>query len=64
MQLFWWFVSVLSRVRNQASLCGHVVEKVVLEQDLFEALRPSPVTVIRPTLRTQSFAYHRRYISY
>jgi len=31
MQQFWRFVSVLSRVRSQASLCGFVVDKVVLE---------------------------------
>jgi len=58
MQQFRRFVSVLSRVRPQASLCGFVVDKVVLEQDLLEVLRSSPVTVIRPTLHTQSFVYH------
>jgi hypothetical protein len=31
MQQFRRFVSVLSRVRSQASLCGFVVDKVVLE---------------------------------
>jgi hypothetical protein len=63
MQHFRRFVSVLLRVRSQVSLCGFVVDKVVLAQDLLEVLRTSPDTVIRPTIHIQPLVYHRHYVS-